>query len=390
MFRINRFQQLLQFLPRSTFEGMVTRHKADKFSKGFGCWDQLVCMLYAQLSGASSLRVLEAGFNSQSRHHYHLGVGPIKRTTLADANARRDTAVFEEAVRTLMACVARPVRQQSQELMYLLDSSPIALQGRHFDSWTQENKTRHTQGLKLHVLLNTQHQVPHWHSITAPNVNDLSEGHRVPIEPGARYVFDKGYCDYSWWHRIHQTHAFFVTRFKRNAKLQVLHSSPVSEGDRSWLISDEQVCLSNKYPRGGRVNPYDKPLRRVVIKREGHATPLVLATNDVQSPASEIASHYKQRWGIELFFKWIKQHLKIKSFLGRSANAVRLQILTALIAYLLLSLLNKAQGHKRSLWMLLAEVRESLFDRLGEQREAYARRRQNELQMLKNQATLFS
>jgi IS4 transposase len=170
----------------------------------------------------------------------------------------------------------------------------------------------------------------------------------------------------------------------------VLHSSPVSEGDRSWLISDEQVCLSNKYPRGGRVNPYDKPLRQVVIKREGHATPLVLATNDVQSPAREIASHYKQRWGIELFFKWIKQHLKIKSFLGRSANAVRLQILTALVAYLLLYLLNRAQGHKRSLWMLLTEVRESLFDRLGEQREAYARRRQNELQMLKNQATLFS
>ena len=388
MFRINRFQQLLQFLPRSTFESMVTRHKADKHSKGFGSWHQLICMLYAQLSGASSLRVLEAGFNSQSRHHYHLGVGPIKRTTLADANARRDTAVFEEAVRTLMAGVARSVRQQSQELMYLLDSSPIALQGRHFDSWTQDNKIRHIQGLKLHVLLNAQDQVPQWHSITAPNVNDISEGRTVPIEPGTRYVFDKGYCDYSWWHRIDQAQALFVTRFKRNTKLQVLHACAIAQADRDWLISDEQVCLSNKYPRGGRVNPYDKPLRRVVIQREGHARPLVLATNDLQSPASEIASHYKQRWGIELFFKWIKQHLKIKSFLGRSANAVRLQILTALIAYLLLSLLNKVQGHKKSLWMLLAEVRESLFNRLGEQ-STYGRRRQNELQMLKMQATLF-
>lgn len=389
MFRINRFQQLLQFFPRSTFEGMVNRHKADKHSKGFGCWDQLVCMLYAQLSGASSLRVLEAGFNSQSRHHYHLGVGAIKRSTLADANARRDTAVFEEAVRTLMAGVARSVRQQSQELMYLLDSSPIALQGRHFDSWTQDNKIRHIQGLKLHVLLNAQDQVPQWHSITAPNVNDLSEGRSVPIEPGARYIFDKGYCDYSWWHRIDQAQALFVTRFKRNTKLQVLHAFAIAQTDRDWLISDEQVCLSNKRPRGGRVNPYDKPLRRVVIQRQGHARPLVLATNDLQSPASEIASHYKQRWGIELFFKWIKQHLRIKSFLGRSANAVRLQILTALMAYLLLSLLNKAQGYKKSLWMLLAEVRESLFDRLGDQHQAYGRRRRNELQMLKKQTTLF-
>jgi IS4 transposase len=390
MFRINRFQQLLKFLPRSSFEGMISRHKADKYSKGFGCWDQLVCMLYAQLSGASSLRVLEAGFNSQSRHHYHLGVGRIKRSTLADANTKRDTAVFEEAARHLMAGVARCVRQQSQQLMYLLDSSPIALQGREFDQWTLHNKTRHTQGLKLHVLLNAQDQVPQWHSITAPNVNDLTEGHRVPIEAGARYVFDKGYCDYGWWHCIDQAQAFFVTRFKRNAKLQVVHTSTIDEADSSWLVSDEQVCLSNKYPRGGRVNPYGKPLRRVVIKRQGHATPLVLATNDMQSPASDIARNYKERWSIELFFKWIKQHLKIKRFLGRSANAVRVQILTALIAYLLLSLLNRAQGHKKSLWMLLAELRESLFDRLESSESAYGRRRQYELKVLKNQALLFA
>ena len=128
----------------------------------------------------------------------------------------------------------------------------------------------------------------------------------------------------------------------------------------------------------------------MVIKRQGHATPLVLATNDMQSPASEIARNYKERWGIELFFKWIKQHLKIKRFLGRSANAVRLQILTALIAYLLLSLLNRAQGHKKSLWMLLAELRESLFDRLEPSESAYRRRRQHELRVLKNQALLFA
>jgi len=389
MFKINRFQELLKFLPCSSFEGMVARHQADKHSKGFGCWDQLVAMLYAQLSGARSLRVLEAGFNSQRCHHYHLGVRAIKRTTLADANARRDPAVFEEAVRTLMAGVARSVRQQSQHLMYLLDSSPIALRGLEFDRWTQDNKTGHTQGLKLHVLLNAHDQTPQWHSITAPNVNDLTEGQKVPIEPGARYVFDKGYCDFSWWHRIEQAQAFFVTRFKRNAKLHVVHSAPVSQADASWLISDEQVCLSNKNPRGGRINPYDKPLRRVVVRRQGYATALVLATNDLSSPASEIAQHYKQRWGIELFFKWIKQHLKIKRILGRSANAVRLQILTALMAYLLLSLLNRAQGGKKTLWLLLAEVRESLFDRLQPDQGWSQRRGRHQQELLKNQATLF-
>lgn len=390
MFRINRFQELLQFLPRSSFEGMVKRHKADKYSKGFGCWEQLVAMLYAQLSGASSLRVLEAGFNSQGRHHYHLGVRTIKRTTLADANARRDPAVFEEAVRTLMCTVARSVRQQSRELMYLLDSSPIALQGQQFDEWTLHNKTRHTQGLKLHVLLDANARVPRWHSITAPNVNDLSEGVKLEIEPAARYVFDKGYCDYGWWQRIDQAQAFFVTRFKSNAKLKVLRSSAIEAADERWLLSDEVVALSSKRLSGGKVNPYDKPLRKIVIRREDTGSALVLATNDLHSPASEIAQHYKQRWGIELFFKWIKQHLKIKSFLGRSANAVRLQILTALIAYLLLSLLNKAKGNKRSLWLLLAELRESLFDRLPESDNELRRRQQQAMMMLEKQAPLFA
>jgi IS4 transposase len=363
MFRISRLHEIMKALPRSTFDRLVEQHQADKHSKGFGRWNQLIAMVYGHLSGASSLRVLEAGYNSQSNHHYHLGSRAIRRSTLADANAQRKPVVFADTVRLLMAQAKRQLRRDVGEVLYLLDSTSLTLKGPGFDTWTQATRTRNTQGIKLHLLYDARAEIPVHHSFTPANVNDRDEGVKLPIEAGVVYVFDKGYCDYAWWHGIQEAGATFVTRFKKNAALRVERTRDIPADARDTILADEDVMFSYRHPGGGRKNPYLEPLRRVTVARPDHATPLVLATNDRESPALEIAQRYKARWGIELFFKWIKQHLKIKTFLGRSENAVQTQVLTALIAYLLLALYRQATAFKGSLWALLAEVRASLFQR---------------------------
>jgi putative transposase len=390
MFRISRLHEIMKGLPRGSFDRLVQAHQADKHAKGFGCWDQLVTLVYAQLSGASSLRVLEAGFNSQGTHHYHLGTGPVRRSTLADALARRQTAVFAEAARLLMSQAGRHLRREGRELLYALDSTSITLKGPGFDTWTRANRTCHTQGIKLHVLYENDAQIPVQHRITAPNVNDIDEGTRLSIEPGAVYVFDKGYCDYNWWGRIEAQQALFVTRFKRNAALAVESTRPIAAGDAEVILNDEIVRFANKHPRGGRKNHYQKPLRRVTVARPEHDRPLVLATNDLDSPARVIAKRYQDRWQIELFFKWIKQHLRIKTFLGRSENAVRIQILTALITYLLLALYRKTAHFTGSLWTLLSQVRATLFQRPAIEAEQYRRRQEALAEFTTRQGGLFA
>ena len=389
MFRISRIQELLKEIPRDAFDGLARTHGANRYSKNFCAWDHLVAMVYAQLSGAGSLREIEAGFNAQRTHHYHLGTHELRRATLADANARRKPEVFADTARSLMNQVGRKVRSSCQDLLYLLDSTQVSLKGRGFDEWAGATRVRSGQGLKLHLLLEAATQAPSWHSITAMNVNDRNEGVRVPIEPGATYVFDKAYCDFNWWHDISTRGAYFVTRFKRNVALRVRHDREVPPVAAATVVKDQLVQFTHKSPGGGRRNRYQEVLRRVEVAREGKA-PLVLATNDLDSPASEIARLYKDRWQVELFFKWIKQHLNIKRFCGRSENAVRIQILTALISYLLLTLYRQAHGITKSLWDCLAELRATLFQRPSIEAAQYRRRRQQLHEFNSRQAGLFS
>jgi IS4 transposase len=388
MFRITTFHELLKGLPRATFDRLVKQRNADKYCKGFSHWDHLIAMLYGQLSEAPGLRPLETGFNSHTSHHFHLGTRPIKRTTLADANARRSDAVFSETAAWLMGQVSRQLRRDSAQLMYLLDSTSLTLKGREFDSWTLQNRTRNTQGIKVHVLLDAATQTPQWHSFSAANVNDVQLARAVPLQAGALYVFDKGYCDYGWWHSIDCAGARFVTRFKRNAGLRTLEERAIPGDAAAVVLRDEIVCLKHRHP-GGRTNQYAKPLRCVTIARPDKATPLVLATNDLGSPALEIAQRYKERWGIELFFKWIKQHLKIKKFLGRSENAVRIQVLTALISYLLVALYKQRHALTTSLWDCLTLVRATLFQRPDIEASRYRRQRERQQEMAHIQPRLI-
>jgi IS4 transposase len=306
--------------------------------------------------------VLESSFNAQSAHHYHLGCKAVKRSTLADINARGTVPIFVHIAEVLMQRVPSALRKEAMPLVRLLDASSITLKGHGFDAWTKQTRTRCTQGMKLHVLLGLHEQAPLSQALTAPNVNDIEYARTLPIEKGVTYVFDRGYCNYSWWWHLEQSGACFVTRFKHNANVLVLKPRPIAQAANGLILKDELVKLNNRNPGGGRHNPYTKPLRRIEVARENDK-PLVLATNDLKSSALHIAERYRERWQVELFFKWIKQHLKIKRFLGRSESAVRIQILTALIAYLLLALHARANRITTSLWLLLSEVRSTLFQR---------------------------
>lgn len=316
MFRISQLGALLQEVPRGCFEQIVQARRADRRSRRFDSWDHLVAMIYAQISDAPSLRTLEVGFNRHRTHHYHLGTSALHRSTLAEANAQRDPVIFTDLAKVLMAQVGRGLRRESNELLYLLDSTSFTLKGYGFDTWTASKATGRTQGLKLHVLYGAREGTPFQIDISEANLNDVNHGRSLPIQPGARYVFDKGYCDFNWWHRMDQQGARFVTRFKRNVALDVIKQRPTDEAVSGMILRDEVVRFRNRYPGGGRINHYDKPLRRIEVARRGHATTLVLATNDLTSPAHIIAAQYKARWDIELFFKWIKQHLKLTRFLG--------------------------------------------------------------------------
>jgi len=347
-------------------------------------------MLYAQFSGATGLRSIESGFNSHKAHHHHLGARLIKRSTLADANENRATAVFHDTAAWLMGQVSRKLRQEGKELMYLLDSTSLTLKGREFDRWTRENRTRNTQGIKVHVLYDRNAGVPVWHDFSAANVNDIERATDVRLQAGALYVFDKGYNDYNWWHAIDQAQARFVTRFKCNAGVEVAQTLDVPVDVADTILADELVEFRHKRPGGKRVNEYHgKRLRRVTVARPGKK-PLVLATNDLNSTALEIAQHYKSRWGIELFFKWVKQHLEIKQFLGRSENAVRIQVLTALIGYLLVSLYKHDHKPELSLWECLSHVRATLFQRAEIEESYYQKRRQEAAKFAEVQGCLFT
>jgi IS4 transposase len=389
MFSITTFQQLMKGVPRAAFDQVVARHKAAKYCKHFKPWNHMTAMVYAQVSGAPSLRALESGFNAHASHHYHLGTSMLKRSTLSDANDKRSDVVFSEIAKMLMQQVSRKLRRQSEDLMYLLDSTSFTLKGQGFDNWTMSTRTRNTQGIKMHVLYEAKSEVPVQFDFSAANVNDIERAWSMPLEAGALYVFDKGYNDYNWWHKIDKAKALFVTRFKYNASLKALKQLDIPERAADLVLSDEIVEFRVKYPSGKRVNQYyGQPLRRVTVRRPGKTTPLVLATNDFTSSALEIAQRYKERWGIELFFKWIKQHLKIKQFLGRSENAVRIQILTALISYLLVALLHHSKQLTTSLWDFLCLIRATLFQR--PEAEAAAVRRRREIHLVtENQGRLF-
>lgn len=334
------FSSLLKPISRRRFAASVARHDGDAYDKTFPSWDHLMALIFAQLSGAESLRGIEAAWSANGHHHYHLGVGRIARSTLSDASRRRETAIFAETFADLAGLADRTMRKAGGDLVKLIDASPIPLTSLH----EMQAFNGRIRGAKLHLVYDPDQDVPTAADITPATVNDISFARTIPITPGATYVFDKGYCSLAFWADIHAAEAIFVTRAKRNAALD--HVCPcgldVDTVIDTNVVTDEIVRHRNK---DGSRSKLGFLMRRITVLRED-GKPMQIITNDLVRPARDIAALYRRRWRIELLFRWIKQHLKIRRFLGRSENAVKLQILAALIAYLLLRL--AAQAARRT------------------------------------------
>ena len=377
MYSKTRFGQLLEGLPRSVFDRHVRDLNADKYSKGFRRWDQLLAMIFAQVSGVKSLRELETAFNEQKVHHYHLGTQSIKRSTLADANANRDSEIFSKICNGLMKGVHRKLRQELGDMLYLLDSTSIHLEGLGFDDWAGAYRNNVSQGLKLHIMIEGRQSVPVFLKVTGAQSSDIKNGREIELESQAMYLFDMGYYDYNWWHQIEEAGSSFVTRLKKNANIRVCNHYPIPS-DAAHILEDAEIMMNNRKVKSnsGKNAYYGKPLRRITVDRPDKDTPMILVTNNFELPAEEVAELYKKRWGIELFFKWIKQNLKIKTYLGRSENAVRTQIFTALISYLLLYIFRQKQTFKNSFKLCLSALRYSLFQRQETERIVQKREQQ--------------
>lgn len=378
MFRPSRFGELLNGLSRTTVMNLVEKHQSDKHCKGFSSWNHVVAMIYAQLSGAKSLREMETGFNAQVHHHYHLSVSELKRSTLSDANSKRDAAFFEDLCSTLLSGAHRQLKRELKKRLYLLDSSPIPLKGLGYE-WTEGRSTSRVHGLSVHMMVEPTQPVPVKTEITDANVTDVTVAKEMlVVEEGATYVFDRAYCDYTWWHKIHSEGGLFVTRLKKNASVEVLKQRQIKTEDQGVILEDAVIRFKHEQTSGAREKNayYGKTLRRVIVARPDHDTPLVLVTNDRKRHASQIGKLYKQRWEIEVFFKWLKQNLKIKQFLGRSENAVKIQIYSSIIAYLLLSMHREAQRTPLSMREMITLFRCDMFSRPESDKTSYQKRKE--------------
>jgi IS4 transposase len=319
----------------------VEKHGADELVRKLTTKRQLIALLYGQFSGSTSLREIVTGMESHETRLYHVGAAPVKRSTLSDANTVRPWQVFSELFGVMLEQAHRGLRRTSNEAVRLIDSTTLRLSSLSAD-WA--GFSTDFCGAKIHVVYDPNAELPVYFGVTPCKVNDITSAKAMPIEPGATYVFDLGYYDYAWWARLDGAGCRFVTRLKKNTPLRVVHQNTVP--GNSNILSDRIGHLPDRLARS-RGNPLQQPIREVrVINDAGKE--LRIVTNDLDSPAQEIADLYKQRWQIELFFRWIKQVLKIKHFVGRSENAVRIQIAVALIAFLILRLATALQKTVRS------------------------------------------
>jgi hypothetical protein len=350
------FRDLSALLPWKKFKQLVDEHGADDLVRGFTTRHQLLSLLFGQFSGACSLREIETAMTSHRARLYHAGARVAHRSTLADANRVRPPEVFYGVLDHLLGMAARGLRRQVGEAVRLIDSTGLRLAGIGAQ-WAQFS--RDVRGVKAHIIYDPDLGRPIYHTVTPARVNDITAAQQMPIEAGATYVFDLGYYDYAWWAQLDAQDCRIVTRFKVYTPLSQAKAQPLAPG--SPVLSDRIGFLPRRQSKS-RKNPMKGAVREIVVKTDTGKT-LRLFTNDLDAPAEEIADLYKRRWQIELFFRLLKQTLKITHFLGRSENAVRIQIAVALIAFLLLHLLQKMTKAKHGFLELVRLIRGNLMHR---------------------------
>ena len=351
------FAQLTQFLDRSKFNRIVAKYQGDRYIKSFSCWNQLLVMMFGQLSNREGLRDLIVALEAHWRKLYHLGMGKsVTRSNLSKANELRDYRIFEDFAYHLVP----EARSKSTEKIFGFDGHVYAFDSTTIDlclevfEWAKFRK--HKGGIKIHTLYDIEAQVPAFFHITTASINDIKALSEIPYEKGAYYIFDRGYNDFSNLFKIEQIEATFVVRAKKNLKFK----------QTSWKRRLPKNVLSDstiEFTVYKSSKDYPIPLRRVVYYDEEQGRTFVFLTNNFVLPATMIAELYHNRWSIELFFKWLKQHLKIKKFWGTSENAVRIQIYCAIITYCLVVIVKHDMKLERSVYEILQIVGISLTDK---------------------------
>jgi hypothetical protein len=380
------FAQLMDFIPWTSFSRSVNRYGGDRRVRSFSCAEQFRAMAFAQLTYRESLRDIEACLNAQPNKLYAMGFrSPVRRSTLADANELRDWRIYAELAERLMAQARKLYAQESLGMdlnaaAYALDSTTIELCLSLFP-WAYFRPTQ--SAIKMHTLLDLHGSIPAFIRITTGETSDLPILDQIVCQPGAYYIVDRGYLDFDRFYRIHLAGAFFVTRAKRNLDARRLYSSPADK--QRGIVADQTVAL-NQY-RSHR--DYPSHLRRIRFRDPLTGNNLVFITNQFTLPAATICALYKSRWQVELFFKWIKQHLRIKVFFGTSENAVKTQIWIAISVYLTVAIVKKRLDLPGSLYTLLQVLSVTQFEKMPISQALQNRDSSNPQLPDYNQLTLF-
>jgi hypothetical protein len=350
------FHSLTKHVPWSRFEQIVEKYGADRLVRKLTTKRHFIALLYGQLSGSTSLREIVTGMASHETRLYHVGATPVKRSTMADANSKRPWQVFSELFAQMLPQAHRGLRRAAADAVRLIDSTSVRLSGLS-EGWATFSAD--VFGAKAHIVYDPNADRPVYFAVTPANVNDITAAKAMPIEPGATYVYDLGYYDYSWWAGLDDAGCRFVTRLKKNTPFSVVKENRVPKNGN--IVSDRIGHLPARLANS-RNNPLQVPVREIsVIIDTGKL--LRIVTNDLDALAEEIADLYKQRWQIELFFRWVKQTLRIRHFIGVSENAVRTQIAVALIAFLILRMAQLAQKAVHSPLEFARLVRTNLMHR---------------------------
>lgn len=355
------FNQILEIVPRYELKKSIEKYQTDKWSKKLNTWGQFVVMAYSQLRHRDSLRSIETGLECQTNKLYHLGVGSIKRSTLAEANNSRDYRVFEELFYKLLQRCNRAARRKMRipKQILLLDATLIQVCYNLFD-WA---KYRTRKGaVKLHYLFDLESYLPQFILMTEGNVHEITVARTMPILPDSILVMDRAFVDFQWWYELHQQGTTFVIRAKKDLSYTVLGQHPIPENTN--IVADEDIMIPWRAARRpDKYSDYPVPLRMVSVVDPETGEVVRFLTNNETYSADTIALLYKLRWNIEIFFKWIKQNLKIKSFLGTSHNAVYSQIWIAMIVYLLIWFLKIQTKCSFTMLKLTRILNEVLFER---------------------------
>jgi hypothetical protein len=364
--------QLLDHLPRHTLRRIVRRYDGDRGVRTLTSWDHFVTMAFAQLTYRESLRDIETCLSAVSEKLYHSGLrcGAIARSTLADANERRDWRIFADFGQELIAEARRlytgePWALELEQTVYALDASIIDLCLSVYP-WARFRSAK--AGIKLHALLDLCGNIPQMVWVTDAKTADSSVLDVFIPEPGSIYILDRGYSDFERLYTLQQAHAIFVTRARKNLRFRRRYSHPVDKA--SGFVCDQEIVLATTHSAGR----YPDPLRRIRYRDPETGKRLIFLTNSFDLPASTVTDLYRQRWQVELFFKWIKQHLRIKAFYGTSLNAVRTQIWIAISIYVLVAIVRKRLGIDRELYTLLQILSLTLFEKVPLQQALTASR----------------